>query len=61
MLLDGKLANLLPADVDTVYKMANSAKEGTPKTEEVRLASGLKSGDEGARWFRISARKEIGS
>jgi len=41
---------------DLVYKMANTAKKGGATVEEIRLGSGLKSGEEGARWFRIGAR-----
>ena len=50
-----------PEASDVVYKIANSAKDGIPRTEEVRLSSGLKSGDEGARWFRLGARKIVNS
>lgn len=46
-----------PEASDVVYKMANAAKDGSSKSEEVRLSSGLKNGEEGARWFRLGARK----
>ena len=42
---------------DTVYKMANSATTGQSITEEVRLDSGLRGGQEGARWFRLRVRQ----
>jgi two-component system, cell cycle sensor histidine kinase and response regulator CckA len=41
---------------EIVYRMANAAKAGNAAIEEFRLSSGLKSGDEGARWFRLRVR-----
>ncbi len=41
---------------EIVYRMANAAKAGNAAIEEFRLSSGLKSGEEGARWFRLRVR-----
>lgn len=41
---------------ETVYKMSSAAKSGTASVEEIRLGSGLRGGQEGARWFRLRAR-----
>lgn len=45
-----------PEASEIVYRMANSAKEGEVCVEEFRLPSGLKSNEEGARWFRLRSR-----
>ena len=45
-----------PEASEIVYKMANRAKEGEVSVEEFRLSSGLKSNEEGARWFRLRSR-----
>lgn len=45
-----------PEAADIVYKLANSAKDGHGKTEEIRLSSGLKNGEDDAKWFRLGAR-----
>ncbi len=45
-----------PEATDIVYKMANAAKNNEASVEEVRLSSGLRNGQEGARWFRLRAR-----
>ncbi len=45
-----------PEASEVVYRMANSAKNGETSVEEFRLPSGLKSSEEGARWFRLRAR-----
>ena len=37
---------------DIVYRIANAVRAGETRVEEFRLSSGLKGGDEGARWFR---------
>ncbi len=41
---------------EIVYRMTNAARGGNSAIEEFRLSSGLKSGDEGARWFRLRVR-----
>ncbi|MCG6859241.1 MAG: PAS domain-containing protein [Salaquimonas sp.] len=41
---------------DIVYRIANAVKTGETMVEEFRLSSGLKSDDEGARWFRLRGR-----
>ncbi len=41
---------------EIVYRMTNAARAGNSAIEEFRLSSGLKSGDEGARWFRLRVR-----
>lgn len=45
-----------PEASEIVYRMANSAREGVGSVEEFRLPFGLKSNEEGARWFRLRAR-----
>ncbi|MCP4072238.1 MAG: response regulator [Hyphomicrobiales bacterium] len=45
-----------PEASEIVYRMANHAKDGDISVEEFRLPSGLKSNEEGARWFRLRAR-----
>lgn len=41
---------------ETIYKISNAAKTGDVSIEEIRLTSGLRSEQEGARWFRLKAR-----
>ena len=41
---------------DIVYRIANAVKAGKSMVEEFRLGSGLKAGDEGARWLRLRGR-----
>jgi len=41
---------------DIVYRMAHQVKAGEPTAQEFRLGSGLRTGEEGARWFRLRAR-----
>lgn len=41
---------------ELIYRMSNNAKKGIATVEEFRLANGLRTGDEGARWFRMRAR-----
>ncbi|MGI9402373.1 MAG: cell cycle histidine kinase CckA [Rhizobiaceae bacterium] len=41
---------------ELIYRMSNNAKKGLSTVEEFRLANGLRTGDEGARWFRMRAR-----
>ena len=41
---------------DIVYRIANAVRAGETRVEEFRLSSGLKGGDEGARWFRLRGR-----
>lgn len=48
-----------PEASEIVYRMANSAKEGKTVVEEFRLPSGLRSSEEGARWFRLRARPMV--
>ncbi len=50
-----------PEVAETIYKMSSAAKAGAATIEEVRLASGLKSSQEGARWFRLRARSMMAS
>ena len=45
-----------PEASEIVYRMANSAKQGEISVEEFRLPSGLRSSEEGARWFRLRSR-----
>ncbi|MCF6322634.1 MAG: ATP-binding protein, partial [Rhizobiaceae bacterium] len=45
-----------PDASEIVYRMANNAKNGEASIEEFRLSSGLKSNEEGARWFRLHSR-----
>ncbi len=45
-----------PEASEIVYRMANSAKDGKISVEEFRLPSGLRSNEEGARWFRLRSR-----
>ena len=45
-----------PEANDIIYKMANAVKTGEVSVEEFRLGSGLRNGEEGARWFRVRAR-----
>ena len=45
-----------PEANEIVYKMASAARQGSASVEEVRLNAGLKTGDEGARWFRLRSR-----
>ncbi len=45
-----------PESADAIYRLANAVKNGEAATEEVRLASGLRGGEEGGRWFRLRAR-----
>lgn len=48
-----------PEANELIYKMANSAKKGIATTEEIRLKTGLKSNDTGAKWFRLRCRSMI--
>ncbi|MEM7463982.1 MAG: PAS domain-containing protein, partial [Pseudomonadota bacterium] len=41
---------------ELIYRMSNNAKKNIASVEEFRLANGLRTGDEGARWFRMRAR-----
>ncbi|MEM7068094.1 MAG: ATP-binding protein [Pseudomonadota bacterium] len=45
-----------PEVSETIYKMSNAAKSGSSIIEEIRLGSGLRAGQEGAKWFRLRAR-----
>jgi two-component system, cell cycle sensor histidine kinase and response regulator CckA len=42
---------------EVIYRMANEVRKGQVCVEDFRLSHGLKSGDEGARWFRLRARQ----
>ena len=50
-----------PEASEIVYRMSNDAKQGQISVEEFRLPSGLKSNEEGARWFRLRARTMVAS
>ena len=45
-----------PEANEIIYKMANASKQGIASIEEIRLTSGLKNVQEGARWFRLRSR-----
>ncbi|MGI9352727.1 MAG: cell cycle histidine kinase CckA [Rhizobiaceae bacterium] len=45
-----------PEASETMYKMSNAVKSGKSAIEEIRLSSGIKTGQEGARWFRLRVR-----
>lgn len=42
---------------ETVYRLAQKARNGEAVSEEFRLPGGLSKGREGARWFRLRARR----
>ncbi len=45
-----------PEANEIIYKMANASKQDIASIEEIRLTSGLKNAQEGARWFRLRSR-----
>ena len=42
-----------PEASETVYRLANAGMAGQVEVEELRLTSGLKVGEQGARWYRV--------